>query len=49
VGLGGWWQIGSDWTVRARVENLTNRRYETFVGFPGAGLGFWLGLGWRSL
>jgi outer membrane cobalamin receptor len=35
--------------VRARVDNLTDRGYETLIGFPGRGRAVWVGLGWDRL
>jgi outer membrane cobalamin receptor len=42
-----WWQVRGPLTLRARADNLSNRAYETFVGFPGPRRAFWLGLDWR--
>lgn len=42
-----WWQVRPQWTLRARVDNLLDRDYETYVGFPGARRAFWLGLDWQ--
>jgi vitamin B12 transporter len=46
LGLAGSWRIRAGWTLRARLDNLTDRAYETFIGFPGPGRSFWAGLGW---
>lgn len=32
------------WELRARLDNLVDRDYETFIGFPGAGRSFLVGL-----
>ncbi|HSD29762.1 MAG TPA: TonB-dependent receptor, partial [Vicinamibacteria bacterium] len=39
-------RLGGGLVVRARVDNLTDRSYETFIGFPGPGRSFRAGLGW---
>lgn len=36
--------LGSDWELRARADNLADKDYETFIGFPGAGRSFLVGL-----
>jgi outer membrane receptor protein involved in Fe transport len=46
LGLAGSWRVGRGFTVRARLDNLTGRGYETLVGFPGPGRSFRAGLGW---
>ena len=28
------------------LDNLTGTSYETYIGFPGPGRAFWVGLGW---
>jgi len=33
---GAWWRWRRAWTLRARVDNLADRRYETLIGFPRA-------------
>jgi outer membrane receptor protein involved in Fe transport len=35
LGFAGSWRFGRGFVVRARVDNLTDRSYETFIGFPG--------------
>jgi outer membrane cobalamin receptor len=40
-------RLSDRWEARARVENLTDESYETFIGFPGAGRSFWAGLQFR--
>jgi vitamin B12 transporter len=46
VGLHAAWRVASDWQLRARVDNLADRRYETLIGFPGPGRTLRLGLHW---
>ena len=46
VGLAGSWRVRDRWTLRARLDNLTDRSYETLIGFPGPGRSFWVGVGW---
>jgi len=46
VGLAGSWRVRDRWTLRARLDNLTDRSYETLIGFPGPGRSFWVGIGW---
>jgi outer membrane cobalamin receptor len=48
AGAGAWWRFGRRWTLRARLDNATNRAYETLIGFPGPRRSFWLGLGWGN-
>jgi outer membrane cobalamin receptor len=48
AGAGAWWRFRGRWTLRARLDNATNRAYETLIGFPGPRRSFWLGLGWGS-
>lgn len=47
LGLAGSWRVGRGLALRARADNLTDRSYETQIGFPGPGRGFWAGLGWE--
>lgn len=44
VGLAGSWQLARRWQLRGRIDNLMDRDYETFIGFPGASRGLRLGL-----
>lgn len=37
IGLGASWQLAPDWQLRARIDNLADRRYQVLIGFPGAG------------
>jgi vitamin B12 transporter len=47
LGFAGSWRLGRGLVVRARVDNLADRSYETLIGFPGPGLSFRAGLGWQ--
>jgi vitamin B12 transporter len=47
LGFSGSWRIRNGLTLRARLDNLTDRAYETLIGFPGPGRSFWIGLGWN--
>jgi iron complex outermembrane receptor protein/vitamin B12 transporter len=46
LALAGSWRVGRGLTLRGRADNLTDRAYETYIGFPGPGRSFWVGLGW---
>jgi iron complex outermembrane receptor protein/vitamin B12 transporter len=46
VGLTAAWKVIPGWQLRARLDNLADRRYETLIGFPGAGRSVRLGLRW---
>jgi outer membrane cobalamin receptor len=46
LGIAGSWRAGRGLTLRARLDNLADRSYETLIGFPGPGRSFWAGLGW---
>lgn len=46
LALAGSWRVGRGLTLRGRADNLTDRTYETYIGFPGPGRSFWVGLGW---
>jgi outer membrane cobalamin receptor len=48
VGLAGTWRTAGPWEVRARIDNLTGKQYQTLIGFPGAGRSFRLGLRYAS-
>jgi vitamin B12 transporter len=48
VGLTGSWRLTESWEVKGRVDNLTGKRYETLIGFPGAGRSLRLGLRYAS-
>jgi outer membrane receptor protein involved in Fe transport len=47
VGFAGSWRFGRRLVLRARLDNLADRSYETFIGFPGPGRSFRAGLGWE--
>ena len=47
LGAAASWRVASGLVLRARGDNLTNRGYETLIGFPGPGRSFWAGLGWE--
>ena len=40
------WSLGDAWRLRLRLENLLDERFETRIGFPGAGRSFRLSLRW---
>lgn len=44
VGLSAAWAIDRQWSIRARLENLTAEEYETLIGFPGEDRGMRIGL-----
>jgi vitamin B12 transporter len=46
LGAAGSWRFTRTLSIRARADNLTNTSYETYIGFPGPGRAFWVGLGW---
>ena len=48
LGLHGTWRLGGPWEVKGSVDNLTGKRYETLIGFPGAGRSVRLGLRYAS-
>src|SRR4029077_334040 len=35
LGLHGTWRLNGPWEVKGSVDNLTGKRYETLIGFPG--------------
>jgi len=41
-------EVGQNWDVHARVDNLADKEYEPFIGFPGPDRGFRVGLRYRS-
>jgi vitamin B12 transporter len=47
LGFAASWRAGKGLVLRARADNLTDRSYETQIGFPGPGRSFWAGLGWQ--
>ena len=38
LGASSSWQLGERWALVGRIDNLTDRKHETLIGFPGAGL-----------
>jgi outer membrane cobalamin receptor len=47
LGAAASWRIDKRLVLRARADNLTDRRYETLIGFPGPRRSFWAGIGWE--
>jgi vitamin B12 transporter len=47
LAFAGSWRLGRGLALRGRVDNLTDRSYQTLIGFPGPGLSFRAGLGWE--
>ena len=41
------WHFARDWSVQAKVNNLTDKRYETALGYNQAGRNFYLTLRWQ--
>jgi vitamin B12 transporter len=41
------WQFARDWSVQAKLNNATDRRYETAYGYNQAGRGFHFTLRWQ--
>ena len=41
------WRVSNGFVLRARGDNLTDRHYETLIGFPGPRRSFWAGIGWQ--
>jgi vitamin B12 transporter len=46
LGFAGSWRVRKAWSLRARLDNLTDHRYDTLIGFPAPGRSVWVGLGW---
>ncbi|HEV2853866.1 MAG TPA: TonB-dependent receptor [Thermoanaerobaculia bacterium] len=44
AGLAGTWRLKGPWEIRGRIDNLTDRQYETLIGFPGPGRSVRIGL-----
>ncbi len=44
VGLAGSWRFSDRWEVRGRIDNLSDRQYESLIGFPGPGRSARVGL-----
>ena len=38
------WEISRQWTLRGRIDNLTDKSYEHFIGFPEPGLSARIGV-----
>ena len=47
VGFAGSWRFNRRLVLRARLDNLADRSYETLIGFPGPGRSYRAGLGWE--
>lgn len=47
LGFAGSWRVHGGFRVTARLDNLTDRAYETLIGFPGPGRSFRAGVGWE--
>ena len=41
------WHVARDWTVQAKVNNVTDRQYETAYGYAQPGRAFYLTLRWQ--
>jgi vitamin B12 transporter len=41
------WQFARDWSVQARIVNLTDKQYETATGYDQSGRGAYLTLRWQ--
>jgi vitamin B12 transporter len=48
LGAGLRWDFRPRWSLSARLDNLLDADYETFIGFPGTGRAFRVGLGYRT-
>jgi vitamin B12 transporter len=46
-GLSGTWSVAEHWRLDVRLDNLTDRRYETLIGFPGPGRAARVGIHWQ--
>jgi vitamin B12 transporter len=47
LGAAAAWRLNHGLTLRGRVDNLTNRRYENLIGFPGPRRSGWVGVSWE--
>lgn len=47
LGVAGSWRLPRGWSLRARLENVVDRTYESLIGFPGPPRSFWVGVGWN--
>lgn len=41
------WQVASDWTLQARINNLADRHYETAYGYNQPGRAFYVTMRWQ--
>lgn len=41
-------EVAKGWTLRARLDNLTDKRYETVYGYNQPGRAFYVSLGWQA-
>jgi len=41
-------EVAKGWTLRARLDNLTDKRYETIYGYNQPGRTFYVSLGWQA-
>ncbi|MEA2604149.1 MAG: vitamin transporter [Acidobacteriota bacterium] len=48
LGAAATWRLGPRWRLTLRADNLTNKSYETLIGFPGAGRSGRLSLRWTA-
>ncbi|HEX5717912.1 MAG TPA: TonB-dependent receptor [Thermoanaerobaculia bacterium] len=48
LGMGAAWRFAKAWELRLRLDNLLDERYETLIGFPGAGRSVRAGLRWSA-
>jgi vitamin B12 transporter len=48
LGAAATWHLAPSWRLTLRADNLTNKSYETLIGFPGAGRSGRLSLRWTS-
>jgi outer membrane cobalamin receptor len=47
-GVAATWTIAERWELNARVHNVGDKEYETFIGFPGPERGYRVGVRYRS-
>jgi outer membrane cobalamin receptor len=48
LGAAAIWRLGPRWRLTLRADNLTDKSYETLIGFPGAGRSGRLSLRWTA-
>jgi vitamin B12 transporter len=41
------WQVTDRFTLKARIENLLNEKYEAVNGYPALGFGTFIGAEWK--